>query len=226
MRRCVSLMQIPPQWTLRCEDRVKADATSRRSRGLVRAYARYPQWSGRRRRPRGSLLGSRHTRRFGFAVASRISRGPTERRKEFISNVTAVLRRSRRVPRSRGRPRRARHHRALRHPAARHRRRPRRARRAREVADRIGQDHRLRRPHRGPHRGRRPPSGGPHPRPHPRAGQPDRRRPAPAGARPRAEHRRGLRRRGDRQAGPRGRAAPTSSSPPPAAWRTSSSAAT
>ena len=40
------------------------------------------------------------------------------------------------------------------------------------------------------------------------------------------KHRRGLRRRGHRQAGPRGRAAPTSSSPPPAAWRTSSSAAT
>ena len=35
-----------------------------------------------------------------------------------------------------------------------------------------------------------------------------------------------LRRRRDRQAGPRGRAAPTSSSPPPAASRTSSSAAT
>ena len=70
-----------------------------------------------------------------------------------ITYVYAVLRRSRRVQR-RGRcpRRRAASPAPFADPAARHRRRPRRPRRARQVPDRLGQDARLRRPDRRPHR--------------------------------------------------------------------------
>ena len=75
------------------------------------------------------------------------------------------------------------------------------------------------------HRGHRPPPVGAHPRPDPRARDADRRgdpRASPTPA-PCASGR--LRRRRPREAGPRGRARPTSSSRPPAASRTSSPAA-
>ena len=80
---------------------------------------------------------------------------------------------------------RRRHHRAVPHPAPRHRRRARRPRRAREVAHRIGQDPRLRDPAGRPHRRRRPAPAGARPRADARARHPDRRGGATRRPRPR-----------------------------------------
>ncbi len=67
--------------------------------------------SGRRRRPRGSLLGSR-SQRFGSAIASRTVRGP--QRRQGVMHVNAVLRRSRRIARRRQHACPAGHHPAVR----------------------------------------------------------------------------------------------------------------
>ena len=80
---------------------------------------------------------------------------------------------------------RARHHQAFPRPAAGRPRRARRPRPARPVADRLGQDPRLRHPAGRPDRARRRAPLGPGPRPHPRAGEPDRRRAASRVARAR-----------------------------------------
>ena len=69
-------------------------------------------------------------------------------------------------------------HRTVRGPETWHRGRPRRPRRPRPVADRVGQDARLRHPDGRAHRGRRAPPRGPRPRADPRARRADRRRAA------------------------------------------------
>ena len=106
--------------------------------------------SGRRRRPRGSSLGSR-SQRFGSAIASRIVRGPSAAKEFCMSTQSfADLGVSRAVL---GSLSQTGVHSAVRDPARRDRRRPRRPRRAREIPHRLGQDARLRNPARRADRG-------------------------------------------------------------------------
>ena len=117
--------------------------------------------SGRRRRPRGSSLGSR-SQRFGSAIASRIVRGPSAAKELYMSTQSfADLGVSRAVV---GSLSQAGDHAAVRDPARRDRRCPRRPRRAREIPDRLGQDARLRDPARRADRGRRSAARRPGPR--------------------------------------------------------------
>ena len=139
--------------------------------------------------------------------------------------MSSVIRRSRRVQTGRARSRRTRHQQALRRPAAGDRGRPRRPRRPRPVADRVGQDPRLRRADRRSDRGRRPAPGGARSSPRPasspaRSSTSSRRSPGPATcASPPSTAASASARR---SSAPR---RPTSSSPPPAGSRTCSSAA-